>query len=198
MTYHHTEEIFQEIGRAWPAMAGMSYSRMDEEGGLQWPCPTPNHPGTQFLFKGGFPRGKARFTEVKYRPPVEQPDREYPYVLTTGRMLFQYHTGSMTRRVKAIEAVAGVPYVEINQDDARKLGVEHGAPVTVTSRRGSITLRARVTTRPDRGVVFIPFHYKEAAANILTSSTAIDPICKIPELKVATVRIEKAEERPDA
>jgi formate dehydrogenase alpha subunit len=192
MPYHHTEEIFQEIGRAWPAMAGMSYSRMDEEGGLQWPCPTPDHPGTPYLFKGGFPRGKARFTMVHYRPSIEQPDSDYPFVLTTGRMLFQYHTGSMTRRSRAIEAVAGSPYVEMNEADAAQLSVTSGDQVTVRSRRGAITLAAKVSRRPDRGVVFIPFHFREAAANVLTSSIALDPICKIPELKVATVAVEKA------
>ena len=192
MSYHHTEEIFQEMGRAWPAMAGMSYSRLDEEGGLQWPCPTPDHPGTPYLFKGGFPRGKARFTMVHYRPSIEQPDSEYPFVLTTGRMLFQYHTGSMTRRSKAIEAVAGAPYVELNSVDAARLKVADGEPVVVRSRRGSITLAARVSRRTDTGVVFIPFHFREAAANVLTSSIALDPICKIPELKVATVAVEKA------
>jgi predicted molibdopterin-dependent oxidoreductase YjgC len=129
---------------------------------------------------------------VNYRPSVEQPDSEYPFILTTGRMLFQYHTGGMTRRVKAIEAVAGAPYVEINEEDARQLAVDDGERVAVTSRRGSITLAAHVSRRPERGVVFIPFHFKEAAANVLTSSINVDPICKIPELKVATVRIEKA------
>jgi predicted molibdopterin-dependent oxidoreductase YjgC len=192
MSYHHTEEVFQEIGKAWPAMAGMSYSRLDEEGGLQWPCPTPDHPGTPYLFKGGFPRGKARFTMVHYKPSVEQPDSEYPFVLTTGRMLFQYHSGSMTRRSKAIEAVAGTPYMEMNAGDASRLSVKDGDRVRVRSRRGEITIAARVSRRPDRGVVFIPFHYREAAANVLTSSVALDPICKIPELKVATVAIEKA------
>jgi formate dehydrogenase alpha subunit len=192
LSYHHTEEIFQEIGRAWPAMAGMSYSRIDEDGGLQWPCPTPDHPGTPYLFKGGFPRGKARFSVVHYRPSVEQPDDEYPFTLTTGRMLFQYHTGSMTRRTRAIEAVAGSPYVEMNAADASLLSVASGERVVVRSRRGAITLAVKVSRRTDRGVVFIPFHFREAAANVLTSSIALDPICKIPELKVATVRIEKA------
>jgi len=192
LSCHHTEEIFQEIGRAWPAMAGISYSRMDEEGGLQWPCPTPDHPGTPYLFKGGFPRGKARFTVVHYRPSVEQPDDEYPFMLTTGRMLFQYHTGSMTRRSKAIEAVAGTPYVEMNGLDASRLSVVSGDRVTVRSRRGAITLAVKVSRRTDPGVVFIPFHFREAAANVLTSSVALDPICKIPELKVATVAIMKA------
>ncbi len=191
MGYHNTEEVFQEIGRVWPAMAGMSYSRLDEEGGLQWPCPTPNHPGTQFLFKGGFPRGKARFTRVAYRPSVEQADSDYPFILTTGRNLFQYHAGSMTRRVKAIEKIAGEPYVEINAEDARTYGIADGSRVSVSSRRGSITLKAQVSRRPDLGVLFIPFHYREAAANVLTSSTGLDPVCKIPELKVTAVRLEK-------
>jgi len=191
MNYHHTEEVFQEIGRAWPALAGMSYSRIEDEGGLQWPCPTPDHPGTTFLFKNGFPRGKARFTVVHYKPSAEQPDQEYPFVLTTGRMLFQYHTGSMTRRVKGIEAVAGKPYVEMHDDDARRLGVANGDVVRVRSRRGSILIPVQVTRRVEAGVVFIPFHFREAAANVLTSSIHVDPICKIPELKVATVAIDK-------
>jgi formate dehydrogenase major subunit/formate dehydrogenase alpha subunit len=190
MSYNSMEEVFQEIGMAWPALAGMTYSRL-EKGGLQWPCPTTDHPGTRYLFKGGFPRGKARFTIVKYRPPVEDPDDEYPFVLTTGRVLFQYHTGTMTRRVKPIEEVAGEPYVEINPEDALGLNIRDGDKVKVTSRRGEVTLRAKVTKRPDRGVVFIPFHYREAAANVLTNSEALDPLCKIPELKVATVKIEK-------
>ncbi len=191
MNYHHTEEVFQEIGKAWPALAGMSYSRLDDEGGLQWPCPTPDHPGTTFLFKGGFPRGKARFTVVNYRPSAEQPDGEFPFILTTGRMLFQYHTGSMTRRVKGIETVAGKPYIEMNEEDARRLAIDDGTEIRVRSRRGSILVPVQVNRRVDRGVVFIPFHFKEAAANVLTSSINIDPICKIPELKVAAVAIEK-------
>jgi formate dehydrogenase alpha subunit len=191
MPYHHTEEIFQEIGRAWPAMAGMTYSRLDE-GGLQWPCPTLDHPGTPFLFKGGFPRGRGRFTVVQYRQSPEQPDAEYPLTLTTGRMLFQYHTGTMTRRVEAIEKVAGDPYVELNPGDAESLGVQHGAKVTVRSRRGAITVTAKVTNRPGRGVVFVPFHYREAAANVLTNSANLDPVAMIPDLKVAAVRVEKA------
>ena len=109
MSYPHTVEIFREIGQAWPALAGMSYARL-EDGGLQWPCPTPDHPGTQFLFKGGFPRGKGRFTLVTYKQSAEQTDKEYPFILTTGRLLFQYHTGGMTRRVKPINAVSPEAY----------------------------------------------------------------------------------------
>jgi predicted molibdopterin-dependent oxidoreductase YjgC len=191
MTYHHTEEVFQEIGRVWTAMAGMSYSRLGEEGGLQWPCPTADHPGTPYLFKHGFPRGKARFTMVHYKPLTELVDAEYPFTLTTGRMLFQYHGGTMTRRVAAIEQVAGRPYVEICTEDAAALGVKAGEMVKVVSRRGSIEIPVEVSPRPAHGVVFIPFHYREAAANVLTSSAGLDPVCKIPSLKAAAVRIEK-------
>jgi formate dehydrogenase alpha subunit len=190
MDYSSPEEIFNEIGMVWPAVAGITYSRL-ERGGIQWPCPTTDHPGTPYLFKGGFPRGKGAFTIVKYKPSWEEPDEEYPYILTTGRILFQYHTGSMTRRVKAIEDVAGEPFLEINPEDAQELNIRDGAMVRVSSRRGSVSLKARITKRPKKGTVFIPFHFREAAANVLTNSLALDPLCKIPELKVSTVRIEK-------
>jgi formate dehydrogenase major subunit/formate dehydrogenase alpha subunit len=192
MPYHHTEAVFQEIGLAWPALAGMSYSRLDEEGGLQWPCPTHDHPGTQYLFKGGFPRGKGRFTAVEHKPSHEEPDQDYPFLLTTGRTLFQYHTGTMTRRVKPINAVSPEAFIEINPEDAKALSIEAGSPVRVSSRRGSITVKAVVTKRPGKGVVFVPFHFKEAAANALTSGAVLDPLSKIPPLKVSAVRIEKA------
>jgi formate dehydrogenase alpha subunit len=190
MSYNHTDEIFREIGQAWPALAGMSYARL-EEGGLQWPCPTPDHPGTQYLFKGGFPRGNGRFTLVQYKLSHEVTDEDYPFLLTTGRTLFQYHTGSMTRRVKPIDTVSPEPFIEINPEDARALDINRGASVKVISRRGSIVLKATVTKKLQKGLVFIPFHFKEAAANVLTSSTALDPIAKIPAFKVSAVRIEK-------
>jgi predicted molibdopterin-dependent oxidoreductase YjgC len=191
MSYNHTNEIFREIGQAWPAMAGMSYARL-EESGLQWPCPTPDHPGTQYLFKGGFPRGRGRFSLVKYKMPAEQTDNDFPFLLTTGRQLFQYHTGSMTRRVKPIRDVSPEAYIEINPADAQKLAIGDGTNVKVSSRRGSILVKARVSKWPGVGVVFIPFHFKEAAANALTSSKSLDPLSKIPSFKVSAVRIEKA------
>jgi len=190
MNYPHTVEIFREIGQAWPALAGMSYARLDD-GGLQWPCPTPDHPGTPYLFKGGFPRGKGRFTTVAHRSSHEETDSSYPFLLTTGRTLFQYHTGTMTRRVKPINTVSPEAFVEISSEDAKALSIDTGSMVKVSSRRGAITLKALVNKRPGKGVVFIPFHFKEAAANVLTSGTALDPICKIPPFKVSAVRIEK-------
>lgn len=189
MKYNSVEEIMQEIGRLWPAVAGITYGRIEKRG-IQWPCPAPGHPGTPYLFKGGFPRGKGRFTAVSYRPSAELPDNDYPLVLSTGRQLFQYHTGTMTRRTSAIEAVAGgQPYVEIHPEDARKFCITDGQKISVSSRRGSIEIAAKITERPLQGMVFIPFHFREAAANILTN-TALDPVCKIPELKVCAVKVK--------
>lgn len=183
------EEIFEEIGQVWPAMAGMSYQRL-EETSLQWPCPTAEHPGTPFLFADGFPRGRGTFTPVVWHGPSEQPDEHYPLVLTTGRVLYQYHTGTMSRRSKVLEEADQGPFVEINPADADKLAIKNGDEVMAVSRRGHITLPAKVTDRVDAGVVFIPFHYREAAANLLTND-ALDPVCKIPEAKVCAVRLEK-------
>ncbi len=189
MKYAGMEELFTEIGNVWPALAGIHYSRLDN-GGVQWPCPTPDHPGTRFLFKGGFPRGKGRFTPISFRESAELPDEEYPFILTTGRQLFHYHTGTMTRRIEPLNIVSPEAYIEIHPLDAEKLSIEKGTKVRVRSRRGEIVVRAVVTDSPGRGVVFIPFHFKEAAANVLTN-TAHDPVCKIPELKVCAVHIER-------
>jgi formate dehydrogenase alpha subunit len=190
MNNQSPEEIFREICSVWPAVAGITYDRIDSWG-IQWPCPTPDHPGTPYLFKQGFPRGKALFSTVHYEQSRELPDKKYPFVLTTGRQLFQYHTGSMTRRVSELDQVAPHAYVEINPDDAKKLKIKNEEMLKVSSRRGEILIKALISERPSKGVVFIPFHYKEAAANILTNPE-LDPICKIPELKVCAVRIELA------
>jgi formate dehydrogenase alpha subunit len=188
MNYDFMEEVFEEAGKLWPALAGVTYKRLDN-GGLQWPCPTLDHPGTQYLFKGGFPRGKASFSIVRYRPSEELPDEKYPFLLSTGRLLFQYHTGSMTRKMDAFNAVSPEAYVEISPGDAKRLGVLDGNKVKVTSRRGSIDIKAVISDRPAEGMLFMPFHFREAAANVLTS-TALDPIAKIPELKVCAVKVE--------
>ncbi len=184
-------EIFAEVASLWPGLAGMSYERLEEQG-LQWPCPSEDHPGTEYLFQDSFPRegGKAAFTPVPFVSSKELPDKEYPYLLTTGRQLFHYHTGTMTRRSSGLNAVAPEAFIEINPVDADVLGVGQNELLTVSSRRGSIKLKARVSGIVPPNVVFIPFHYSEAAANILTSD-AMDPICKIMEAKVCAVRIEK-------
>ncbi len=193
MTYNYIGEVFHEAGKLWPAVAGITYGRIEEEG-LHWPCPTANHPGTPYLFKGGFPRGKASFTSVTYTPSDELPDDEYPFLLSTGRLLFQYHTGSMTRKIEAINKISPEAYIEIHPDDAKHLGVKTGESVKVSSRRGSIKIKTRISEGISRGVVFIPFHFKEAAANVLTN-TALDPISKIPELKVCAVKIDVRKKR---
>lgn len=189
------EAVFHEIGAVWEGMAGMSYDRLKREC-LQWPCPGPDHPGTPYLFKEKFTRGesdRALFTRVPHVLSDELPDEEFPFVLTTGRELFHYHTGTMTRRSTGIHAVAPEAFVEINPEDARRLDVMDSEMLTVISRRGSIRLKARVSDIVPPHVVFIPFHYKEAAANRLTSD-ATDPVCKIMEAKVCAVRIEKNQE----
>ena len=183
--------VFDEVASLWPALAGMSYDRLSGDG-LQWPCPEPAHPGTPYLFKDTFPRegGKAQFSLVPQVLSSELPDRDFPFLLTTGRELFHYHTGTMTRRSRGIDAIAPKAFMELNPEDAATLGITDGEMVTVSSRRGAIRLASRVTDIVPAGVVFIPFHYSEAAANKLTND-ALDPVCKIMEAKVCAVRVAK-------
>jgi len=185
------KKIFAEAAALWPAIGGMNYARLEKQG-LQWPCPTEDHPGTEFLFAETFNRenGKALFSAVPFIESAELPDKDYPFVLTTGRQLFHYHTGTMTRRSKGLHAVAPEAFVEVNPADAGILGVNEGELVKVSSRRGTIEVKAKVSKIVPPHVIFIPFHYKEAAANLLTSD-AMDPVCKIMEAKVCAVCVEK-------
>jgi predicted molibdopterin-dependent oxidoreductase YjgC len=185
----YADETFAEITTCWPAMAGMSYERL-EDGAIAWPCPHSKHPGTPILHTEGFPRGKAWLSAITWNGPAETPDEEYPFVLTTGRVLYQYHTGTMTRRSDVLEGNAPNAYVEMHPADAQDLGVADTEMVRAVSRRGSIELAVRITDRVNTGLVFIPFHYKEASVNLLTND-ALDPHCKIPEAKVCAIRIEK-------
>jgi predicted molibdopterin-dependent oxidoreductase YjgC len=185
------EAVFAEVAALWPALGGMTYQRLAGDG-LQWPCPDADHPGTPFLYSDRFLRGsdgRALFTEVPEVLSRELPDEHYPLLLTTGRQLFHYHTGTMTRRSTGLDAIAPEAYVEIHPDDAGRLGIVDGELVRVCSRRGAIEVRARVSEIVPPQVVFIPFHYAEAAANRLTND-ATDPISKIMEAKVCAVRIE--------
>ncbi len=186
------EEVFDEICACWPAMAGMSYERLVEKG-LAWPCPDKEHPGTPILHIGGFPRGRGYLSAITWAGPEETPDKDYPLVLTTGRVLYQYHTGTMTRRSEVLEDNAPSAYVEMHPEDATELLLEDNEVVRATSRRGSIKLAVRITSRVNKGIVFIPFHYKEASANLLTND-ALDPQCKIPEAKACAIKIEKIKE----
>jgi formate dehydrogenase alpha subunit len=186
MDYRSPEQVLEEFGKVWPALAGITYDRIKSRG-IAWPCPTKDHPGTEFLYKDGFAK-KIPFVPIAFNPPAETVCGNYPFVLTTGRNLFQYHSGSMSRRVAAIEKHAGEAYVEMNPADGKKLGIENGDMVRVRSRRGDVEIKARFTRRISAGTVFIPMHYREAAANVLTND-ALDPDVLIPEFKVCAVEI---------
>jgi predicted molibdopterin-dependent oxidoreductase YjgC len=179
-----------EIAALTPIYGGVSYERLDRERFLQWPVPTADHPGTPYLHKDKFSRGLGHFSAVEFQEPAEAPDAEYPLLLTTGRIMFHFHTGSMTRRSEKLDQEVPEGYVEISPEDADRLGLGKSEPVRVVSRRGEIETRAWITRRVPPGTVFIPFHFAEAAANVLTNP-ALDPVAKIPEYKVAAVRIEK-------
>ncbi len=180
--------VMEEIASLTPSYGGITYARLEEEGELRWPCPDPDHPGTAILHAGGFNRGKGLFSPVEFKPPAEEPDEEYPFTLTTGRLLTHYHTGSMSRRVEALNELEPRNHVWVNPSDAEKLGIEAGEEVALQSRRGAIKLQVRVTKKVGEGVVFVPFHFGESPANALTNP-ALDPVAKIPEFKVAAVRI---------
>jgi predicted molibdopterin-dependent oxidoreductase YjgC len=170
----------------------MSYPRLDGAG-LQWPCPSPDHPGTPILHAERFTRGLGLFSAVEYRPPAESTDDDYPFLLSTGRILFHWHGGTLTRRSPGLDWLAPEAEVEVNPDDAAAMSVANGEMIQVRSRRGVVRARTKITSRSPRGTVFMTFHYAEAAANLLTTD-AVDPVAKIPEYKVAAVRLERIAE----
>jgi formate dehydrogenase alpha subunit len=185
-------EVMDEIAQVTPIYGGVSYERLEKEGFLQWPVPTPDHPGTPYLHKGKFSRGLGHFHAIHFREAAELPDEEYPLTLTTGRLMFHWHTGTMTRRSEKLEQEVPEAYVELHPDDAASIGFNGAKRVRVASRRGEIELAVRVTPRIRPGVVFIPFHFVEAAANALTHA-ALDPDSGIPEFKVCAVRVTPVE-----
>ena len=187
--YSSPADVMVEIASLTPIYGGIIYERLRETG-LQWPCPSKDHPGTPYLHKGRFSRGKGSFAALEFKEPAELPDEDYPLILTTGRMYFHFHTGTMTRRTEILNREVLTGYVEINPVDTEKLGVADGELVLVQSRRGEINVKALVTKRVPDGVIFIPFHFAECAVNVLTNP-ALDPVAKIPEFKVAAVRIVK-------
>jgi len=188
--YQTPAEVLEEMGRVVPEYAGVKYPRIESQG-LQTPVWNDNHPGTPYLFDESFPRGRGKFYDIEYVPSVEMPDEEYPFILTTGRLLEHWHGGTLTRHSK-LDELYPEARIEINPADAAHLKVEDGEAVRVSSRRGSIVLRAWVTQRTTVGVVFIPMHFAEAAANLLTID-ALDPLAKIPEYKACAVRIVPAD-----
>ncbi|WP_366738280.1 molybdopterin oxidoreductase family protein [Thermus scotoductus] len=185
------EAIWEEVRRAIPEMmGGITYRRLESEG-VRWPCPHEDHPGEAVLFQKRFntPSGKARFFPVHFTPPAETPSEEYPFTLSTGRVLFHWHGGTLSRNSQLKEAYPELK-VEVNPKDAQRLGIGDGEIIQVVSRRGRIRARAWVTDRTPEGVVYAPFHFAEAPANRLTTD-ALDPFSRIPEYKVAAVRLEK-------
>jgi formate dehydrogenase alpha subunit len=190
MIYDNPGEIFDEIASLTPSYAGLNYDRIEHEG-LHWPCPQPDHPGTPILHTQAFPIGKGVLHAIDYIPPAEQADDDYPLYLTTGRVLYQYHTGTMTRKTEGLNERAPESFVEISPGDAEKFGLTDGDKIRIASRRGEIVAKMTISNKAVDGTVFIPFHYAEAAANRLTNA-ALDPVSKIPEYKVCAVKLSKA------
>jgi len=188
--YTTARDILDEINKTTASYAGITFDRLQDKG-IQWPCLNTEHPGTPILHTHAFTRGKGLFTVCEHVPPAEQTDKEYPFLLTTGRILYQYHTATMSRRSKGLVSRTPGVFVELNPADAEQLGVAQGDKLVVSSRRGTIEVAADISEKCDKGVVFIPFHYSEAAVNRLTG-TAIDPVANIPEYKVSAVKIKKA------
>ncbi len=190
MDYASPEEVFEEIRKLTPAYAGISYKRLDA-GGLQWPCPNEEHPGTVYLHKDRFAKGLGTFFAIDHKDPAEMPDAEYPLYLTTGRLLYQYHSGTMSRRAPGLAEKAPECLVELAAADAAKYRIAGGDQVRIRTRRGQITAKAHISHKAVAGTIFVPFHFAEASANKLTNA-ALDPVSKIPEYKVCAVQIEKA------
>ncbi len=187
--YRSPKDVFDEMRRLTPSYAGISYQRLAEKG-LQWPCPSEDHPGTPVLHIGSCNRGLGRFSAVGHRDPAELPDAEYPLMLTTGRVVAHYHTGTMTRRSWGLNGTHPKEALEINPFDAAALGLEDGDAIRVTSRRGVVDTEAQITDRVPPGLTFITFHFTESPGNRLTNSAA-DPVAGTPEFKVCAVRVEK-------
>jgi formate dehydrogenase major subunit len=195
-TYQHPREVFAEMKLAMPSLDNITWERLERESSIMYPCPAPDHPGEAIVFGDGFPTktGRARIVPVDILPPAELPDHDYPLVLITGRQLEHWHTGAMTRRALVLDALEPGPTASLNPATLGRYGVTPGHTVRVTTRRGSIELMARADREIQEGVIFIPFAYVEAAANVLTNPQ-LDPIGKIPEYKYCAVRIEPVQGR---
>ena len=187
--FDHPQAIWEEMRRVTPEFWGIDYARIEREGGVHWPCPDFDHPGTPFLFADSFPRGRGKFWAVEYGTESEQPDEMYPFNLSTGRVLYHWSGSTMTGRSR-LEDVYPEATCEMHPEDARRLDLETGDWVAVSSRRGTIRLRVLVTGRSPQGTVFVPFHFAEAAANLLTLDR-VDDRAKIPDYKNTAVKIEK-------
>jgi predicted molibdopterin-dependent oxidoreductase YjgC len=188
--YETVGDVLAEINRVTPSYAGITPERVQGAlGGIPWPCPTPDHPGTPILHVGQFSRGLGRFVAVEQAPPAELPDEEYPLVLTTGRVVMHYNSGAMTRRTRALRQREPELFVQMHPATAGRFGITDGTMTRVSTRRGEAQARAKVTRQIDEGVVFMPFHFPDT--NVLTID-ALDPKAKIPEYKVAACKIARS------
>jgi formate dehydrogenase major subunit/formate dehydrogenase alpha subunit len=187
--YSSPGEIMKEIASLTPSYAGVSYARLDRGETFQWPVKDQDHIGTPILHIGRFARGLGKFTPVEHIAPAELPDSEFPMVLSTGRVLYHWHGGEMSRRAAGLLEIYSQPFIEVNEQDAIRLGLNGNKRVRVTSRRGSIEAMADITDRVPQGMVYGNFHFPESSVNELTIA-ALDPISKIPEYKVCAVKVE--------
>jgi len=189
-SYNSPEEIFNEMSLLTPIYRGISYERL-KKNPLQWPCKTRLDPGCEYLHKDGFTQGKGKFIPVEKKEPFEIPDEEFPFILTTGRTIFHYHTATMTKNSPSLNKELSSVYIEINPEDAKRLNVEEGEKVKVISRRGEIEIEVRITDNVSPGLVYIPMHFSESPVNVLTSHEPLDPQSKIPPYKYSCVNIKK-------
>jgi formate dehydrogenase major subunit len=190
--YEHPRDVFAEMRLGMGSLKGITWDRLEREGAVTYPCDSEDEPGHDVIFGEGFPtpNGRGKLVPAAVLPPDELPDEAYPMVLTTGRLLEHWHTGAMTRRASVLDAIEPEAVAHLSPRELRRLGVEPGAPVRVTTRRGAIELAARADRDVPPGLIFIPFCYAEAAANLLTNS-ALDPFGKIPEYKFCAAKVEK-------
>jgi formate dehydrogenase major subunit len=189
--YPDAESVWNELADLSPNWFGIRYDRIEQDG-MQWPCPSRDHPGTKFLHEGhpSLPSGKGKFHPVEYQPPIEEPDSDYPFVLSTGRTLYHYNSGTMTMRESGIKDKQVEPFFEIAPEDASALGVADGEWVRLVSRRGDIQARAQLSDRVYPGLVWMALHFSEAKVNLLTHDVG-DPLIGTPEYKVSAVRLER-------
>ncbi|MEC9367216.1 MAG: molybdopterin-dependent oxidoreductase, partial [Pseudomonadota bacterium] len=198
-TYKHPRDVFAEMCKVMPSLDNITWDRLDRENVVTYPCDAPDKPGNEIIFATGFPTesGRAKIVPTTVTPPDELPDEHYPMVLTTGRMLEHWHTGSMTRRASKLDAIEPEAIAALNKDDLDRMGIEPGDMIRIATRRGHIELKARQDRDVPPGVVFVPFCFAEAAANILTNPQ-LDPMGKIPEFKFCAAKVEPLREQMEA
>ena len=189
MAYQNSREIMDEIASVTPSYRGITYERL-ENGGLHWPCPGPNHPGTPMLHRETFTRGKGVFHGIEYIPSTEKISKDYPLLMTTGRVLYHYHTGTMTMKSQGLNERSPECFIELTPEDADQYNIIDGERVEIASKRGAVQAIAKFSSKAVKGTIFMPFHFARAAANRLTS-TKLDPVSKIPELKVCAVKLTR-------